>query len=60
MAVSPSSRGLAQVVDYIRSLHFTDEDIAFLRAQGIFDENFLAYLKNFRFTAASMRCARAP
>ena len=44
--------GLAQVADYIRSLHFTGEDIAFLRAQGIFDEGFLAYLKNFRFTGS--------
>ena len=42
--------GLAQVVEYIRSLHFTEDDIAFLRAQGIFDEGFLDYLRHFRFT----------
>ena len=42
--------GLAQVVEYIRSLHFTEDDISFLRAQGIFDEGFLDYLRHFRFT----------
>ena len=38
------------MVEYIRSLHFTEDDIAFLRAQGIFDEGFLDYLRHFRFT----------
>ena len=42
--------GLEQVVEYIRSLEFTDDDIAFLRSKGCFDEGFLTYLKNFRFT----------
>ncbi len=42
--------GLEQVVRYIEGLHFTDEDIAFLRAKGIFDECFLDYLRNFRFS----------
>ena len=42
--------GLEQVVEYIRSLEFTDEDIAFLRSKGCFDEGFLTYLKNFRFS----------
>ncbi|MBR4098566.1 MAG: nicotinate phosphoribosyltransferase [Clostridium sp.] len=42
--------GLAQVVDYIQSLHFDDEDIAYLRSKGCFSEGFLDYLKNFRFT----------
>ena len=42
--------GLEQVIEYIRSLEFTDEDIAFLRGKGCFDEGFLTYLKNFRFT----------
>ncbi|NLD60590.1 MAG: nicotinate phosphoribosyltransferase [Clostridiales bacterium] len=44
--------GLEQVIDYIRGLHFTEEDVAFLRAQGIFDEGFLDYLRNFRFTGS--------
>ena len=42
--------GLEQVVRYIEGLHFTDEDIAFLRAKGIFDEGFLDYLRNFQFS----------
>ena len=42
--------GLEQVVAYVRSLHFTDEDISYLRGKGVFDEAFLDYLKDFRFT----------
>lgn len=42
--------GLEQIIDYIKNLKFTDEDIAFLRAKNIFSEGFLDYLKNFRFT----------
>ncbi len=42
--------GLEQVIGYINNLRFTDDDIAFLRSKGIFDEGFLDYLRNFRFT----------
>ena len=42
--------GLAQVIDYIKDLHFSDEDITYLRAKGIFDEEFLERLRDFRFT----------
>ncbi|MBQ7736535.1 MAG: nicotinate phosphoribosyltransferase, partial [Oscillospiraceae bacterium] len=42
--------GLEQVVDYISSLHFEPEDIDYLRSRGIFCEEFLDYLANFRFT----------
>lgn len=42
--------GLEQVIDYIENLHFTSEDIAFLRSKNIFDEGFLDYLLHFRFT----------
>ena len=42
--------GLEQIVDYIRNLHFTEEDIVFLRGKGCFDEPFLDYLRSFRFT----------
>ncbi|MBQ2537231.1 MAG: nicotinate phosphoribosyltransferase, partial [Ruminococcus sp.] len=31
-------------------LHFDDDDIAYFRSKGIFDEEFLDYLKDFRFT----------
>ena len=42
--------GLDQLIDYIEDLHFTDEDIAYLRGRNIFCEEFLDYLKNFKFT----------
>lgn len=42
--------GLEQILEYIENLHFTDEDIEYLRSQGIFDEQFLQYLKEFKFT----------
>ncbi len=42
--------GLGQIIDYIKDLHFEDDDIQYLRSQGHFDEEFLDYLRNFRFT----------
>ena len=42
--------GLEQIVHYIEDLHFTEEDVDFLRQKGIFDEDFLTYLLSFRFT----------
>lgn len=42
--------GLEQVIDYIKKLHFTEEDIAYLKSKGVFDEAFLNALKDFRFT----------
>ena len=42
--------GLEQVIDYIQNLKFDDEDISFLRSKGIFSEEFLTYLRTFRFT----------
>ena len=42
--------GLEQVIDYIENLRFTEDDIEFLREKGIFDEEFLNYLRNFKFT----------
>ncbi len=42
--------GLEQVVEYIRELHFDDEDIEFLRSKKMFSEEFLSYLRSFRFT----------
>lgn len=41
--------GLEQIINYIEGLHFDEDDIAFLRKKGIFDEEFLRYLANFRF-----------
>lgn len=42
--------GLEQAVDYIRNLHFSEEDIEYLRSRKLFDEGFLRYLRDFRFT----------
>ena len=42
--------GLQQVVEYIQNLHFTEDDIAYLRGRNQFSEEFLNYLKDFRFT----------
>lgn len=42
--------GLEQVIDYIENLHFSQEDIEFLRSKNIFDERFLKYLEDFHFT----------
>lgn len=42
--------GLEQVIEYIQNLHFTEEDIAYLRGKGGFSEDFLTYLSTFRFT----------
>ncbi len=42
--------GLDQVIDYIKNLSFTEEDVAFLREKKMFSEKFLDYLRRFRFT----------
>ena len=58
--------GLEQIIDYIENLHFSDEDIAYLRSRKLFSEAFLDYLKDFRRAhpcsraSRSSRCARPP
>ena len=42
--------GVEQVVEYIKNLVFTSEDIEFLRSKNMFSEGFLEYLSTFRFT----------
>ncbi len=42
--------GLADVIEYIQHLHFSEEDIAYLRKLGIFSEEVLSYLEKFEFT----------
>ena len=44
------SCGLEQVIELIENFHFNEEDIDYLRSLGIFGEDFLDYLKEFRFT----------
>ncbi len=42
--------GLGQIIEYIKNLKFTPEDIEYLRSLNMFGEEFLEYLKEFRFT----------
>ncbi len=42
--------GLAQVVDELNNLHFDEDDLAYLKSLGLYQQDFLDYLKNFRFT----------
>ena len=42
--------GLEQVIDYIENLHFSREDIDFLRSKNIFSKEFLSYLSDFKFS----------
>ncbi len=42
--------GLEQVIDYIKNLNFTYEDVDYLRKLGVFNENFLRYLSGFHFS----------
>lgn len=42
--------GLEQVIEYVKNLKFTDDDISYLKGQNKFSDGFLEYLKNFKFT----------
>ena len=42
--------GLQQIVEYIQDLHFSQEDIEYLRGRKLFSEEFLAYLADYKFT----------
>lgn len=42
--------GLDQVIEYINNLHFDQEDVDYLRSTGMFEEDFLEYLHQFRFS----------
>jgi nicotinate phosphoribosyltransferase len=42
--------GLDQVLDYLQSLHFTDEDLVYLRSLELFGDEFLHFLAGLRFT----------
>ena len=41
--------GLEQIIDYIKHLHFDENDIAYLRSLNLFGEDFLDYLQGFSF-----------
>ncbi|MBQ6806537.1 MAG: nicotinate phosphoribosyltransferase [Lachnospiraceae bacterium] len=42
--------GLEQLIQYIKELRFDNEDIEYLSSLGIFDKDFLDYLRDFKFT----------
>lgn len=42
--------GIDQFVNYINNLHFSDEDLNYLRSLDLFSEKFLEFLKDFKFT----------
>ena len=44
--------GLDHIIRYIKNLHFTASDIDYLKSTGQFDNNFLEYLRDFRFTGS--------
>ena len=41
--------GLEQVIDYLKELSFSEDDIEYLRGKNAFSEKFLEYLANFEF-----------
>ncbi|QZN93401.1 nicotinate phosphoribosyltransferase [Limosilactobacillus panis] len=42
--------GLDHIIRYIKNLKFTDSDIEYLKSTDQFDNDFLEYLRNFKFT----------
>ncbi|MDD7693661.1 MAG: nicotinate phosphoribosyltransferase [Lactobacillaceae bacterium] len=44
--------GLDHIIRYVKQLHFTDSDIDYLKSTNQFDEDFLEYLRNFKFTGS--------
>ena len=42
--------GLEQAVEYLQDLHFTPEDIEYIRSKNMFSEEFVAFLQDFNFT----------
>ena len=47
--------GLEQVIEYIRDLHFSPDDVEYLRGLNLFDDDFLEYLRGFHFTVQRKR-----
>lgn len=42
--------GLEQVIEYVKNLHFSYDDVAYLRGLGIFSDDFLHYISGFHFS----------
>ena len=41
--------GIEQLIDYLNNLHFDDSDIEYLKSLGLFCDEFIDYLRNFKF-----------
>jgi len=41
--------GVGQIIEYLSDLHFSDEDINYLKSKNLFCNDFLEYLRNFKF-----------
>jgi nicotinate phosphoribosyltransferase len=44
--------GVDRIIEYIKNFHFTEDDINYLRSTNQFEEDFLEYLRNLRFTGS--------
>jgi nicotinate phosphoribosyltransferase len=42
--------GIEQLIEYLENLRFDDKDIEYLRRKKLFSEDFLEYLKSFKFS----------
>ncbi|MDK2564745.1 nicotinate phosphoribosyltransferase [Romboutsia sedimentorum] len=42
--------GIEQFVDYINNIHFSDDDLKYLKSLNLFSDKFLIFLKDFKFT----------
>ncbi len=42
--------GLQQAIEYVENLHLTEDDVAYLKGLNLFDDEYINYLKNMRFT----------
>lgn len=42
--------GLEQLIEYLENINFSDKDIHYLKSKNLFTDEFLQYLKNFKFT----------
>jgi len=44
--------GLSDLLDILENIHFSKEDLEYLRSLKVFKDNFLVYLKDFKFTGS--------
>lgn len=51
--------GVEQLMEYLKNLKFTEEDIEYLRSKEMFCEDFLQYLKDFKFECDVWQCLKA-